>query len=43
MRATLGKQAIPMVWDFAEANPLEKSSAGIADCVRVVAKCIVVV
>jgi putative DNA methylase len=40
MRSTLGKQAIPMVWDFAEANPLEKSSAGFLDCVRVVAKCL---
>jgi len=40
MRSTLGKQAIPMVWDFAEANPLEKSSAGLADCTRVIAKCV---
>ena len=40
MRSTLGKQAIPMVWDYAEANPLEKSSAGFSDCVRVIAKCI---
>jgi len=40
MRSTLGKQAIPMVWDFAEANPLEKSSAGFADCVGVIAKCV---
>ncbi len=40
MRATLGKQAIPMVWDFAEANPLEKSSAGFSDCTRVIAKCV---
>jgi len=40
MRATLGKQAIPMVWDFAEANPLEKSSAGFSDCIRVIAKCV---
>jgi putative DNA methylase len=40
MRSTLGKQAIPMVWDFAEANPLGKSSAGFSDCVRVIAKCI---
>jgi putative DNA methylase len=29
-----------MIWDFAEANPLEKSSAGFADCVRVIAKCV---
>lgn len=40
LRATLGKQAIPMVWDFAEANPLEKSSAGFAECARVIAKCV---
>jgi putative DNA methylase len=40
MRSTLGKQAIPMVWDYAEANPLEKSSAGFSDCVRVIAKCV---
>ncbi len=40
MRSTLGKQAIPMIWDFAEANPFEKSSAGLSDCVRVIAKCI---
>ena len=29
-----------MIWDFAEANPLEKSSAGLADCCRVIAKCV---
>ncbi|MGO8901319.1 MAG: DUF1156 domain-containing protein [Isosphaeraceae bacterium] len=40
MRSTLGKQAIPMLWDFAEANPLEKSSAGFSDCIRVIAKCV---
>jgi putative DNA methylase len=40
MRSTLGKQAIPMVWDYAEANPLEKSSAGFSECVRVIAKCV---
>jgi putative DNA methylase len=40
MRSTLGKQAIPMVWDFAEANPLAKSSAGILECTKVIAKCV---
>jgi putative DNA methylase len=40
MRATVGKQAIPMVWDFAEANPFEKSSAGFSDCTKVIAKCV---
>jgi putative DNA methylase len=40
MRSTLAKQALPMVWDFAEANIFQKSSAGYSDCVEVVAKCV---
>lgn len=40
LRSTLAKQAIPMVWDFAEANPLAKSSGGFLECAEVVAKCI---
>ena len=40
MRSTFAKQGLPMVWDFAEANPLEKSSAGFSDCIRVIAKCV---
>jgi putative DNA methylase len=40
MRSTFAKQGLPMVWDFAEANPLEKSSAGFAECARVIAKCV---
>lgn len=40
MRSTLAKQALPMVWDFAEGNPFAKSSAGFTDCVNVVAKCL---
>lgn len=40
MRSTLAKQALPMVWDFAEGNPFAKSSAGFIDCVKVVAKCL---
>ncbi len=38
MRSTLGKQAIPMVWDFAEANPFAKSSGGLLDAVAAIAK-----
>lgn len=40
LRSTLAKQAIPMMWDFAEANPFNKSSGGFIDCATVVAKCI---
>ena len=40
LRSTLAKQAIPMVWDFAEANPFNKSSGGFLDCANVVAKCL---
>lgn len=40
MRSTLAKQAIPMVWDFAEGNPLASSSAGFFDCCKVVAECV---
>src|SRR5205823_5819930 len=40
MRSTLAKQALPMVWDYAEANPFEKSSAGFSECVKVVARCL---
>ncbi len=38
MRSTIGKQALPMVWDFAEANPLGKSSSAIVEAIGVVAK-----
>lgn len=38
MRSTFSKQALPMVWDFAEANVFASSSAGITDCVDVVAR-----
>jgi putative DNA methylase len=38
MRSTFSKQAMPMVWDYAEGNPFAKSSAGFAECVKVVAK-----
>jgi putative DNA methylase len=40
MRSTLSKQAIPMVWDFAEGNPLTSSSSGFFECCKVVAKCL---
>jgi putative DNA methylase len=40
MRSSLAKQGLPMIWDFAEANPFAKSSAGYMDCVKVVAKCL---
>jgi len=40
MRSTLSKQAIQMVWDFAEGNPFVSSSAGFLDCCKVVARCI---
>lgn len=37
MRSTLGKQAIPMSWDFAEGSPFGDSSSGFKACVDVVA------
>jgi putative DNA methylase len=37
IRATFGRQAIPMSWDFAEANPFEKSSGSFAVAIRNVA------
>jgi putative DNA methylase len=38
MRSTLAKQVIPMAWDFAEGSPFGGSSAGLQECVEVVAK-----
>jgi putative DNA methylase len=38
MRSSLGKQALPMVWDFAEGAPFAASSSGITEAVKVVAK-----
>lgn len=40
MRSTLAKQALPMVWDYAEGNLFTKSSAGFIDCVSVIVKCL---
>ncbi len=36
MRSTIGKQALPMVWDFAEANPFGRSSSGLVEAAKVV-------
>lgn len=38
MRSSLGKQAIPMVWDFAEGAPFGGSSSGFVESVNVVAR-----
>jgi putative DNA methylase len=38
MRSSLGKQAIPMVWDYAEGAPFAKSSSGLSEAVHVVAR-----
>ena len=38
MRSTFAKQAMPMVWDFAEANVFAESSSGFMECVKVVAR-----
>ncbi len=40
MRSALAKQALPMVWDYAEGNPFATSSAGFAECSDVVARCL---
>ena len=32
MRNTYGRQAIPMVWDYAEANPLSQSTGSFSSC-----------
>jgi putative DNA methylase len=38
MRSTFSKQGLPMVWDYAEANPFGSSSAGFSECVAVVSR-----
>lgn len=43
MRAGFSKQALPMVWDYAEGNPFGGSSSGWTECVDVVAGCLEVV
>lgn len=40
LRNTFGRQAIPMVWDFAEGNPFSNSSGCIDNMVDWVIKCI---
>lgn len=40
MRAGFSKQALQMVWDFAEGNPFGGSSSGYQECVEVVARCL---
>ena len=40
IRNTFGRQAIPMVWDFAEANVLSESTGGFLSCVEQVARVI---
>jgi len=38
LRNTFGRQAIPMVWDFAEGNPLSESSGNILNNIEFAAK-----
>jgi putative DNA methylase len=40
MRSGMAKQALPMIWDFAEGNPFGDSSASFRKCIDVVAKVI---
>ncbi|MFN7210164.1 MAG: DUF1156 domain-containing protein, partial [Aggregatilineales bacterium] len=37
IRNTFSRQALPMVWDYAEANPLSESSGGFSTAVKFVA------
>lgn len=39
IRNTFGRQAIPMVWDYAEANPFSSSSGSFENMLDWVAKC----
>ncbi len=40
LRNTFGRQAIPMVWDYAEANPFSNSSGCFDNMIEWVTKCI---
>ena len=40
MRNTFGRQAIPMVWDYAEGNPLSNSSGSFDNMLDWVVKCL---
>ncbi len=39
IRNTFARQAIPMVWDFAEANPLSESTGNWSSCIEWSAQC----
>lgn len=41
MRNTFGRQAIPMVWDYAEANVLSDSTGGFLSCINQVKRVVV--
>ncbi|MCD7717398.1 MAG: DUF1156 domain-containing protein [Lachnospiraceae bacterium] len=41
LRNTFGRQAIPMVWDFAEANPFSGSSGCFSNMLEWIEKCLV--
>lgn len=40
LRNTFGRQAIPMVWDYAEANPFSNSSGCFSNMLEWVSKCL---
>ncbi|MGN0739556.1 MAG: DUF1156 domain-containing protein [Treponema sp.] len=39
MRNTFGRQALPMVWDFAEVNPFSESTGNFSNCLDWIEKC----
>ncbi|TVR81374.1 MAG: DUF1156 domain-containing protein [Rhodospirillales bacterium] len=40
IRSAFNRQAVPMTWDFVEANVLTKSSGAIDTCIGVIAACV---
>ena len=40
MRSTFSKQALAMIWDYAEANPFGGSGADFEDCTKVISDCV---
>ncbi len=40
IRNTFGRQALPMVWDFAEVNPFSSSTGNINSCIEWIVKCL---
>jgi putative DNA methylase len=40
IRSTFGRQAIPMVWDYAEVNPLSDSTGNVSAALEWICKCI---